>query len=80
MEYHGEYYGKYHLIKNNCLHYVLKLLRMVDISDPLLKKFINNTKLIIPSFFYTDAIKNISKNYTPKINVLSAPSLVRRVI
>lgn len=45
-------YNVYQLFKNNCLHFVLNLLRMGDIYNDLVLLYVGQTKTIIPNVFY----------------------------
>lgn len=62
-------YNVYKLFKNNCLHFVLNLLRMGDIYNDLVSLYVGQTKTIIPNVFYHGLLlaKSLRNNWWSKM-------------
>ena len=77
-KYCTDYYPKYHLIRNNCLHYVKKVLLFGTIYNSYLSKYLKKSLQYVPAVYITAAI---SINYVTKHtlqNMPSAPQIAKK--
>lgn len=73
MPYWGDIidYKKYFVFTNNCLHFAKKILRDGDITDDLMRIYINGTVTIVPNIFYNSLLQvsSYTKNWRGKLKV-----------